>query len=213
MNNEKIQYYVYNDDICFRKCSLFQKEKDTIFGNCTKFFEKDENWKTYYGCNQYGIHLHCTKHPEIELDYNYDYTPILYCPKCNKKIEFTEYESINCLKDLLKDCLKKLNYVTLNFDKFIRVDDWYYPEVKKREKRISDYWCEVDVKKDKDNDTMIVIYVGSKDSNKKSQFFIKPEKLQLTSDHKDLDPATILSKIEVTFKDRTLIQKYDNDKN
>lgn len=65
------------------------------------------------------------------------------------------------------------------------------------------------VKTDKDNDTIIVLYVGKKNTKEKSQIFIKPEKLQLSSDYKDLDPATILSKIEVTLKDRTLKQEYD----
>lgn len=37
----------------------------------------------------------------------------------------------------------------------------------------------------------------------------KPEKAQLTCDHKDLDPAKILSKIEVTLKDRNITHKYD----
>lgn len=64
------------------------------------------------------------------------------------------------------------------------------------------------VKTDKDKDTVIVVYVGKEGDNEKSQFFIKPEKLQLTSDHKDLDPATVLAKVEVTLKDRTLKQEY-----
>ena len=55
----------------------------------------------------------------------------------------------------------------------------------------------------------IVIYVGHKGSSEKAQFFIKPEKLQLSSDYKDMDPAKVLSKIVVTLKDRTLGQKYE----
>lgn len=35
--------------------------------------------------------------------------------------------------------------------------------------------------------------------------------MQLTNDHKDLDPATIISKIEVTLKDRKLKQEYDTE--
>ena len=61
----------------------------------------------------------------------------------------------------------------------------------------------------KDGDTIVILYIGEKGQKDKSQFFIKPEKLQLTSDHKDLDPSSILSKIEVTLKDRTLTQKFD----
>ena len=46
-----------------------------------------------------------------------------------------------------------------------------------------------------------------------AQFFIKPEKCQLTSDHKDLDPAQVLAKIEVTLKDKKLIHEYERDEN
>ena len=53
-----------------------------------------------------------------------------------------------------------------------------------------------------------MVYVGHKDSNEKAQFFIKPEKGQLTSDHKDMDPAKVLSKIEVQFRGRKLTQEY-----
>ena len=65
------------------------------------------------------------------------------------------------------------------------------------------------MKKDKDGDTIVVLYVGHKGETEKTQFFIKPEKLQLTSDHKDMDPNKVISKIEVVLKDRTLIHKYD----
>ena len=64
--------------------------------------------------------------------------------------------------------------------------------------------------KDRDDDTIIVLYVGNRNSKEKAQFFIKPEKIQLSSDHKDLDPATILSKIEVTLKNRKLKQEYED---
>ena len=93
--------------------------------------------------------------------------------------------------------------------KLIRLDDWYFPELNHKEKRVSNYWLNCDVKTDKDGDTVIVLYIGKKDASEKAQLFIKPEKLQLTSDHKDLDPATVLSKIEVTLRDRSLIQVYD----
>ena len=94
--------------------------------------------------------------------------------------------------------------------KLVRLDDWYVPEVKKKDKTPSGYWVNTQVKNDKDGDTVIVVYVGHEGSNNKSQFFIKPEKLQLSSDHKDMDPAKVLSKIEVTFKDRTLRQDYED---
>lgn len=201
MNDVKI--YRINDEISFRQCSLFDG-KDTKHGDCTNFNEFEENWKTYFSCNQYGIHLHCTKHPEIEFNVEREYkSAILRCPKCNNEISLDNYD------ETIRNCLKMLNIEKFKGAKLIRLDDWYTPELKKKFDTPSDYWMKADVKTDKDGDTIIVLYVGHAGSNNKTQFFIKPEKLQLTSDHKDLDPATVLSKIEVTLKDRTLTQKYE----
>jgi len=102
-----------------------------------------------------------------------------------------------------------LNIPEFKNAKLIRLDDWYVPEIKKKEKMESGYWMTTDVKTDKDGDTIIVLYVGHKDSKEKVQYFIKPEKGQVTSDHKDLDPAKILSKIEVKFKGRKITHEYD----
>ena len=66
------------------------------------------------------------------------------------------------------------------------------------------------MKTDKDGDTIIVLYIGHKDTKEKVQYFIKPEKGQLTSDYKYMDPAKILSKIEVRIKGRTLTQEFDD---
>ena len=83
-------------------------------------------------------------------------------------------------------------------------------ELKKKIKTDTSYWIESDIKTDKDGDTIIILYVGHKGEQEKVQYFIKPEKCQLSSDHKDLDPSKIISKIEVTLKDRSIIQKFDD---
>ncbi len=204
--DEKLIYRL-DDNISFRKCSLFGGGSLTR-GTCTCFRQKEIQWKNYYFCNREGIHLHCTKHPEIEYevvcgDYGGMY---LSCPKCNSQIE------IDNLNEIISKCLRMLNMEFFKDATLIRLDDWYVPEIKQKEKLESGYWIHTDVKTDKDGDTMIVVYVGHKDmKGKKTQFFIKPEKLQLSSDHKDLDPAQILSKIEVTFKGRKISQEYDEE--
>lgn len=206
--SDDVKIYRYNDDISFRQCSLANKINSLTNGDCTCFETREENWKTYYFCNQYGIHLHCTKHTEQELTLKQDgtYNYWLKCPKCNKIIE------IDNLHTILQECMKLLNIPKFKNAKLIRLDDWYIPELKEeiQDERISDYWIKSDVKTDKDGDTIIVLYVGKRDSKDKCQFFIKPEKLQLSNDYKDLDPAKILSKIEVTLKDRTIKQEYNN---
>lgn len=199
------EIYRLNDDISFRKCSLFDDDK-LAFGDCTNFSTLERNWRTYYSCNQDGIHFHCTVHPEIELEIvDTSYSSVVYqCPKCRKNIE------IENPREVKSRCLRMLNIPEFKDAKLVRLDDWYVHEIKERKKDESGYWITTNVNTDKDGDTIIVVYVGHKDSSEKAQFFIKPEKGQLTSDHKDMDPAKVLSKIEVYFKGRTLIQEYDD---
>lgn len=199
--------YRLDDNISFRKCSL-ALEDSVVYGDCTNFNTKEIHFNSYYCCNQDGVHFHCTKHPEIEFNRIVDessYEIYLECPKCRNKLR------IDNMQDLKSKCLKMLNMEIFKDAKFIRLDDWYYPEIKLKEKTDSGYWMHSDVKTDKDGDTIIVLYVGHKDSKEKVQYFIKPEKGQLTSDHKDLDPTHILSKIEVQFKGRKITQEYEED--
>lgn len=203
--SEKIIYRL-DDKISFRRCSLADGY-GISFGDCTNSSTREENWKTYYCCNQDGIHYHCTQHPEIELERTSEgYGRIVYsCPKCGNIIE------IDNPHELKSKCLRMLNIPEFKNAKLIRLDDWYVPEIKEKKKTESGYWIHTDVKTDKDGDTIIIVYVGHKDSNEKVQYFIKPEKGQVTSDHKDLDPAKILSKIEVKFKGKKITQDYTEE--
>ena len=207
MANEKILYRL-NDKISFRKCSLWNEDK-VAFGDCTNFCMKQVNWTEYYSCNQMGIHLHCTKHPEIELKRKMDDTENTYyeCNRCGMT-SVIEVENEHALQ---VECLRMLNIPEFKGAKLIRLDDYYVPELKIKKKDESGYWISADVKTDKDGDAIIVLYIGHKDSNEKAQFFIKPEKGQLTSDHKDMDPTKVLSKIEVTFKGKKITQKYEDE--
>lgn len=197
--------YRLDDNISFRKCSLFDGV-ETSRGNCTNYYTSEMNWTTYYSCNQDGIHLHCTKNPEIEMDLKEEYGELfLVCPKCKNRTV------IKNLKEVYSRCQKLLNIEIFKDAKLIRLDDWYIPEIKDKLKLDSDYWITTNVKTDKDGDTIVVLYIGHKGSGDKVQFFIKPEKGQLSCDHKDLDPAKILSKIEVQLKNRILTQQYKDD--
>lgn len=199
--------YKFNDEISFRRCSL-SEEGDYTYGDCTNFKIREVNYQDYYECNQLGIHLHCTKHIGYELNYVYDESEektFLICPKCQKKIQ------IQSLLDVQQQCLAMLNTEIFKDAKLVRLDDWYIPEIKSEKEKISDYWIRTEVKTDRDGDTIVVIYVGNKNQKQKAQLFVKPEKLQMTHDFNDQDPATVLSKIELTLKDRTIIQNYDDE--
>lgn len=199
MENKKTLYRL-SDKILFRVCSLGNYDRDN-FGDCS-------NWEyisSYYGgaytCKQFGIHYHCAKHPEIELDVDANsVVDTLICPKCGKI-------QVRSFQKLRTDCLKLINRDEFKRAKIIRLDDFYVPEVSSKIEE-SDYWIKTDVKTDKDGDTIIVLYVGKKGDDK-VQYFIKPEKHQLTFDHNDEDPNTIISKIEVTLKDRILTHEYE----
>lgn len=199
--SDKIIYRL-DDEISFRKCSLFD-EYSTDHGDCTNFHTKEVHFHDHYFCNQEGIHFHCTKHPEIELEYESSFdSTVLTCPKCRNQIE------IESFKSLISRCLRVLNREIFKDATLIRLDDWYTPEIKEKVKPTPDYRLTTNIKTDKDGDTIVVLYVSYVGTGDKVQYFIKPEKGQLTSDHKDLDPAKIISKIEVTLKDRTLTQTY-----
>ena len=198
------KFYRLDDDIVFRKCSLSNGKKP-FYGDCTHFSEETEDFKHLYCCDNNGVHFHCAQHSNVEMEYiveNFS-DRYLQCPKCKKKIR------IDSIQKVVEKCLRLLNIERFKDAQLIRLDDWYIPELKDSVKTESGYWIKVDVKTDRDSDTIIIVYVGHKDDNQKAQFFIKPEKLQLSSDHKDLDPAKIISKIEVTLKDRVLKHEYD----
>lgn len=194
--------YTHSEDIAFRICSLNDDTSSHIKGDCTDYRTKDRNSKTYYICNADGLHFHCRKHPNIELNYS-DGT--FQCVKC-KTPKQTNYADPLSLR---RQCLKQPNAEKFKDAKLVRVDDYYIKEINKKQNIDSDYWIDYKVSTDKDGDTMIMLLIGNRNSTEKVQYFIKPEKLQLTSDHKDLDPAKIISKIEVTLKDRVLKQEYD----
>lgn len=204
--NSNPKIYRYNDDISFRICSLSDVGDTYATGDCTNYSRVEFDWGLCYICNQHGIHLHCTKHPETELKSTVSYNNcILSCPQCKNDIRIMDIDKV------FQDCQKLLNIERFENAELIRLDDWYTPEKKQKVKLKSDYWIQVDVKTDKDNDTVIVLYIGKKHSKEKAQFFIQPEKLKLSHDHNDLDPASVISKIEVTLKDRILKQEYEEE--
>lgn len=199
--------YRLDDNISFRKCDLYREMK-VQQGDCTNFVKTEANFQKYYACNQDGIHLHCTADPEIEFELEYDQEEydnpyILVCPKCKKEIP------VGSLKEIYSRCFRLLNIELFKEAKLVRLDDWYVPELKEKPKLESDYWITTNVKTDKEGNTIVVLYIGYKGTKDKVQFFIKPERLQLSNDYKDMDPAKVLSKIEVTLKNRNLIQEYD----
>ena len=193
---EKTEIYSFDDDINFG----FDKRRI-----------KWDDWTSILECPENIVFL-CKRHNGVRLtpisDIRHPEKIRLVCPQCkNESISSTTFKGM--YGDLQSQAFALYAKNDWKNAKLIRVDDWYMKEVKKKQNIDSDYWIDCKVSTDKDGDTMIMLLIGNKNSTDKAQYFIKPEKLQLTSDHKDLDPAKIISKIEVTLKDRILKQEYD----
>lgn len=136
----------------------------------------------------------------------------LICTMCKRdsNYTYTAHSTRYPLDSLKNEALALFEQNLYKDAKLIRLDDYYTPEIKKFDAlpNSTNYSIKADVKTDKDGDTIVILYVGYKGKKEKAQFFIKPEKLQLSNDHKDLDPAKILAKIELTLKDRNITQNY-----
>lgn len=162
----------------------------------------------------------CPKHmvpmPNILIDGDIFKGFKLVCPICERDERYEPLRYIGQrFEDLQRKAFSLYQSRNLKDAKLIRLDDIYTPEIKGidalKGEKCSDYFVKADVKRDIDGHTIVVLYVGYKGEGK-AQFFIKPEKLQLTHDHKDMDPKKILAKIELTLKDRTIKQDYNDEK-
>jgi hypothetical protein len=179
------------------------------------------------------ICFHCAIHNEIELTPRIvrtsrgkktDIKTRFICPKC-KSQEIASYVYHGELEEIQKQALALKNSDKFKNAKLIRLDDYYVPELKAKIKGKkttitnkselpAGYKVICDVKRDKDNDTMIMIQVfkDGDEKGKGKQIFVKPEKKQLTTDHNNPDPADSLAKIEVKLNDRTLTHDFEKDK-
>jgi len=199
INNKKI--YKYNDNLLFSVIEPISNPFG-IVNTDARIVE--------FICPKHRIRLtNVGLGPKVRVGYR------LVCPICQKDGNYHPVRSsTELLKSLEKKALSLYDKDTYRKAKLIRLDDYYVPEIKKLDvlPDSTTYSIKVDVKTDKDGDTIIVLYVGYKGNKEKAQIFIKPEKFQLSHDHKDLDPAKILAKIELTLKDRKILQKYGDNK-
>lgn len=138
----------------------------------------------------------------------------LICPICRVDKDYHPVRSsTETIESLEKEALALCDKDIYKEAKLIRLDDYYVPEISKFDAlpHSTKYSIKADVKTDKDGDTIVILYLGYKGKKEKTQIFIKPEKLQLSHDHKDLDPKKILAKIELKLKDRNISQEYRDD--
>ncbi|MDR3125715.1 MAG: hypothetical protein LBU20_01410 [Candidatus Nomurabacteria bacterium] len=207
--NEDITLYKLNDRLLFR------------------IDDKAPNSSPHFS----GVYFYCPNHEKIELTSRItettrgkktDIKTKFICPICVSQ-KIASYTYHGGLDEIQKQALALKNSKEFKDTKLIRLDDYYIPELKveiKGEKTIivnkselpAEYKVVCDVKKDKDGDTIIMIQVFKDGDTKGAQVFVKPEKKQLTTDHNNPDPASIISKIEVKLSDRTLTHNFRESK-
>lgn len=199
MSNKEL--YQYNDKLLFRI-----KRKDNNWGSLD---ETIEDRAVTFVCPKHRVDL-----VEEKFLFKGTHGFRLSCPLCEQDDDYkpVRFDGID-YPILEKKALALLDKSDLENAKLIRLNDVYTKEITKFNadpQKDSCYSIKADVKTDINGDTIVILYIGYKGEKDKTQLFIKPEKLQLSHDFKDLDPAKILAKIELTLKDRTITQKYDD---
>lgn len=214
MSGKEKKIYKLNDDICFRICT---------FEDCTN---KNTHWSDHikrciddlgdvkWSCMHEGdVHLHCVMQTEIELALfdRADGRPRsikLVCPICSLQEDYQPPSSLQRLDmgriwTLKQQARSLLNSSLFKNAKLIRLDDYYTPEVSEKSLATKDskYWMSYDVKETKDGKSLLILYLGKRDDGSKVQFFIEPESQKLSHDHKDTEPISVISRIEVQFKE------------
>ncbi len=198
--NSDAKIYEYNDRLLFIV-------KDAPIDD---WASNTDNREVVFVCPQHRV-------PMVEEDYLFKgFSGFrLSCPLCERDSNYAPMKwDGQKYTTLQKKALSLLDKSDLENAKLIRLDDVYTREITKfdalKETVGSDYFIKADVKTDVNGDTVVVIYLGYKGDKNKAQLFIKPEKLQLSHDFKDMDPAKVLAKLELTLRDRTITQNYDN---
>ena len=194
MPKEKKNIYKYNENMNF----------EVVDGDwTTTISSREDSREVNFLCAEHNCRVVVKK--LIGLEYK------LTCPICERNANYDGYYTSDSPEVLRQKALSILDQYRPDEVKLVRLDDYYVPELKVGDVlkgKDSGYFLSANIKTDKDGDTIVVLYVGHKNSDKKAQFFIKPEKLQLSTDYKDLDPSKVLAKIELTLKDRIIAQEY-----
>lgn len=210
--------YKLSDDICFRFCEFSEcniQEKHWSGHDPLDCLDNPEH------CRHAGdMHFHCPIHLEMELitqptdNYHNNYI----CPICSNDPKCKPISSLNEVSEYEIEIIKQkaqsfLNSKNFKNAKLIRLDDYYVPEISKKDlmKKKSKYWASCDVKTTKSGEPLLILYVGNREDKSKAQFFIEPESKKLSHDHKDSDPLSIISRIEVKFKEGSIELKANDD--
>lgn len=212
MNNLVI-YELTNPSVCFRVCNTL---KSDVPDWCTNY-GKDGDWNKKFTCRQQNVHFYCPIYKNIELVENMeniDFTneTIWWCEKC-KQCDRT-YEGIRLNKeDIVRRARIIVESEKLKNACLIRIDEQCSElKINKLKTNTPTYVAWGKIETDIVGNPQVNLYIAcSDDKGKKVHYFIEPEveKIRHEISNTDIDPATIISKIQITLKDRRIIYEYD----
>jgi hypothetical protein len=226
--NSKPNLFKLTDELLFRIDHIDDEVfviADVGIGQSDKYVSLDKKTRSFDG--HYELHFHCVKHPEVEMSHDeiigrgahhQQKDTRFVCHRC----EYDHWVRGWSYDQVVQQALSAFNAPHFKDAKLIRLDDIYTPELKvefkgdevkvKTKESIADgYKLVADVKKDKDGDSLVMLQIFKDKQSKGAQFFIKPEKGQLSSDHNNPNPADFITEINVKLKDREMSQKFERE--
>lgn len=156
----------------------------------------------------------------IEYDFNEHYALAL-CPrkKCHCRLSKSKdkynigeykYECINCdfkitldksIEEKARDFIDVYDTREYRDAEMINLDGELVKLNSERVNEDSDYWIEAKLSKNKKNEKQLMILVGSRKKEDKTQLFLNIDDEKLSFDQNNSHPKEIFTKVVATFKD------------
>ena len=129
----------------------------------------------------------------------HDYHTCLSCPVDNQKFELNG-ERLRLMQERYEATLESITHKGATYRD---LDNVYTPVLRVEPKPKDDrYSIQVQIDETPNGKKLVIYAMDRKDSAKKVQIFIDPEKDKITFDSSDFHPNMIFSKVEAHFKDR-----------
>ena len=220
MNNKSrkdlIIYKLTNPNVCFRICETIKSDKPDW---CTNY-NKDGNFGQQFSCAQDNVHFYCSKHNNVELvkkdaeEINFTDDTTWWCIKCEqcdksyKGIHFCTKDAIRVAKIVAESERLKNEAQVVTIDE--QCSELKIKKLKTNTPSYTTAWGKIET--DIVGNPQINLYVAcSDDKGKKVHYFIEPEveRIRHELSETDIDPSTVISKIEITLKGRKIRHEYD----
>lgn len=212
------------DELAFRDCRKTGHCSKKIYPTASELEQYVEAAKEIVGyadfnipeqmarCLQDYIHWHCAQHKEFELVKR---NKTFICPECDRlsREQNGEYNGIEFNEQEMKDLANSIiNTGYLRSLELVKINDFYVPQTKREKIKNDKYFIESSFKEDRYGNTIGMILIGECCQNgEKAQLFIKPSKEEFSYDQKDKSLRSLLSKIQITFRNSAVTQDYGGE--